>query len=410
MIVEIRISRHVVYNIVMFRDGPLSERQIFQRTDGFALYTDTNDRITADLAHQVVPPLPLTLSKKYGLTDMYAQSCKRVEENPGAMRLYCTMKRILDIVPDFADIGKYGVSEEDIKLGNTYAFSAGFGDLEFPWHFSAGLANACVDGFVDENAITSEQKNAFTLHDWANVIGAGWFGRLANNMALTGGGVYLQFGGQPADYDAGALHHKLVGTHIIHPTDPLFTYEQLYEPEEQATYHALDLSKEATHGLRQNMHNAAGTSLGCSVARNSVLLPNETVETNPHVQALLDRGTLRIVPERSTSTHTRATAEWTAIDTTLHLFAGQLEQYENNYGTPRIEPMRFGARCASVISAICPWTYSRGPLQKQTFLYLPPMFEIVRKLCLQPDLKQPCQDTCTFNGGKGALFFEPACR
>lgn len=57
---------------------------------------------------------------------------------------------------------------------------------------------------------------------------------------------------------------------------------------------------------------------------------------DPHVQNLIDRGTLTIVPERSDNGTVRLTQDWSAIDKTLSLFAAQLDIYQTVYGNPVI--------------------------------------------------------------------------
>ncbi|HKU18944.1 MAG TPA: hypothetical protein VJP80_06785 [Candidatus Saccharimonadales bacterium] len=314
----------------------LSERQIFQRTDGFTLYTDVSEQLATYLSDHPVPMLPSRVPEKFDPLGMTGRADVRIDDDPAAMRLYCTARHIEDLVPRGRELIQFGATDIDLDGRiDQYAFAAGFGDTNFPWYFSAGLANACVDEFVNTGAITKEQKDKLTLHDWANVIGTGWFSGLVHDMALTKNLVYRSFGDKPHDYDRGSLQRMLC---IDEP--PLICGEK-YEPEEDRTYHVAKLGKEATQYLRSAMQS--GDSLGCPVARRSVLLPRKLVDTDIHTQHLLDRGSMNIVPKRSTETHVRATVEWTAIDTTLAVFANQLDQYQAVYGEPYLKG-RSGSR------------------------------------------------------------------
>ena len=315
--------------------APLTDRQDFQRTDGFALYTDVNDRLMEDLSARDIPQIPEDQPPGYGI---HGPRSSIVDENPAGVSLYIAMRHIVGRSLDSNMTGtlyqRYNVTDDDRSRAANFAFADGFGDLDFPWHFSAGLANEVVDYLVVQSKLTQEQKNKFTLNDWANIIGSRWFSRLAHLMALSGNGTYGSFGGIVDDYYSGALAQRLANRNILsNVQEPIFEYSE----EEDAAglrYAAVELSQVAIRGLRADMRKS--NSLGCPVARYSVLLPSQLVKTDPHVRALIGRQTLTMVTERSTSDRVRATQERSAIDKTLSLFADQLRAYAANYGTPRM--------------------------------------------------------------------------
>jgi hypothetical protein len=321
----------------------ITPRQEFQRTDGFALYTDVNDHLMDELGNRYIPKISTHPSAKLLITgDIYDSV---IDGNPAGASLHLAMKNILNsTVPkgdELLNQSEYGITLDDKDRADTYAFFGGFNDMDFAWHFSAGVANAVADRFITEGVITQEQKDNFTLHDWADIIGSGWFSRMAHELALSGNGTYGRFGLNLTDYSEDGFAKSLVQHKILEtPTEPALTYKEQEDEVDGLTYATAEPSKEVVQRLRQRMHAYDGGSFGCPAARYSVQLPADMVETNPHVQNLLERGTLEIVPERSTGEKIRLTQEWSAIDKTLSLFGAQLDTYEATYGTPHIVPGR----------------------------------------------------------------------
>ncbi|HSX15209.1 MAG TPA: hypothetical protein VLF40_00265 [Candidatus Saccharimonadales bacterium] len=312
----------------------------FQRTAGFALYTEVNDRLLDYLADRDIPALRPDGMKDYLTT-------YRIEDtlvpNPAGVSLALAMRHITADVP-VADQNFYrdfGVSQEDQGRACYHTFGGGFSDMVFTWHFSAGVANAVMDFFVDEGVLSQEQKNAFGLGDWADIIGSDWFGRLMHMTALTANGAYLSFGTYLSAYRKHAFAHALkerfdteLEDNKLPPlTNDIFTYHEHQDPADGRTYAAAGLAPAVLGVLRTAMQDGH-KSAGCPVARKSVLLPADQVQDDPHTKQLVADGTLTAVPERSTDEHIRFTQETTAIDRTLQLFASQLRRYEAAHGTP----------------------------------------------------------------------------
>jgi len=319
----------------------IQSRRDWQRTEGFALYTDVSDAMLADLSRireQLAPVSDSTNGLQYH---------EQNPQKPAAMSLYMGMLSARDVVSDNA--GKhfrkrYHITPADRRRAAPYTFEGGFDDLTFPWHFSAALASAAVDHFEEQGVISKEQKDQLTLPDWANIIGSGWFSNLSHQLALARNGTYGSFGTYPRDYLDGALRQKLTHKNIIPKTcDTIFDYQEQLEPEENRIYATANANKLVVKGLRDAMKHAPSASAGCPVARKSVMLPNNVARSG-HAANLIREGTLATVPERSHNGFTRATQDSTAIDRTLAFFAMQLDDYHRIHGTPYLEESDLGVR------------------------------------------------------------------
>lgn len=153
-------------------------------------------------------------------------------------------------------------------------------------------------------------------------------------MALAPNGTYGTLGSHLGHYTGNKIVERLKSVDALKADDPLFNYSEQLEPSENLTYATASLSRAAIRGLRSNMQNK--NSMGCPVARYSVLLPDELVTTDPHVKNLVNRNAMRRIDGRSNEEHVRFTQDWSAIDKTLAFFAWQLDDYERRYGTPYI--------------------------------------------------------------------------
>lgn len=315
---------------------PLTDRQKFQRTHGFALYTDLNDRLMEELHDTFIPPLAANALAIY--KDEIRWNSHREEQiirNPAGCALYMAMSQIIRQLPGRETfIRTFGMNASDLHEAAHFTHLHGLADIEFPWSFGAFTANAVADFFVGEGVITQEQKNNFTLKDWANMIGSGWFSRLVHLLAIAPNGAYGRNGSDIWHYDTNYLHKELVTLSVNSDLGPIFEYKAQTESDEGITYDTAVLSREAIMTLRAALARN-GNSLGCPVARYSVAL-DENMVRDPHVQNLIDRGTLTIVPERSDNGTVRLTQDWSAIDKTLSLFAAQLDIYQTVYGNPVI--------------------------------------------------------------------------
>lgn len=302
-------------------------------TSGFALYSDVNEQMLRDL-----PPTPAKIETPdhydFNLGRISGQRFASViSQNPSGSSLYLVMQQARQDLPardkNFYD--KYDVSEADKKLAERKTAGYGFADIDFTWHFAAGLANEVTDFFVDEGVITREQKNNFNLHDWATIIGSGWFSKLVHQMTPTSNGNYGQFGNTIYDYVGKQLYMKLIGRKIIDANTLLFEFQQQTEPLEDASYDTAILSKSAIKGLRGLM--TQNDSIGCPVARYSAHFDADDVHNNPHLKNLVASGRLSVDGARPNG-KVRVSQQMTAIDNTLAFFALQLDNYGAAYGTP----------------------------------------------------------------------------
>lgn len=320
------------------------ERITYMTGRGFALFTDVNDRMLHTLQACRIPAAPRDM--ELTITHWNEPSAEVVRLNPAGTGLFIATYHLQQLLPRYDDLtfnADHGISSEDTRESGAYTFfDSGFNDLNFPWHFSATVANAVVDFFVSEGVITQQQKDAFTLRDWADVIGSGWFSRIMHLMALTSNGSYGSFGQMLTTYMPGALTRRLAERkYVAHNDAPLFTYKAQVDPQSGLTHHTAVLRDEVIRAMRASMR-ATQKSVGCPVARYSVLLPEAEVTSNPHVQHLIRNGTLQVVPERSHNGMVRLIQEQSAIDKTLTFFAHQLDQYDRSHGTPRVQLPRPG--------------------------------------------------------------------
>jgi hypothetical protein len=248
--------------------------------------------------------------------------------------------------PDKFDLD-HNISTRDIQNANKFeTFGQGFSDPDFPWHFSAGVANAVVDQLVDEHKMTDEQRRRMTLTDWADIISSGWFSDLMHSLAMTSNGVYAQFGNNFSDYKPGAFRGLLSNQHVISygdfetplfeiGTEPVEPYESTY-PEGASVYTA-SASRSVLKGLRAKIEDKS-RSVGCPVARHRVPLSEEQIVQDPHTRQLLDMGRLVIEHDRTPDDgNVPVSIENTAIDDALMAFGDKLRQYDDKFGTPVIK-------------------------------------------------------------------------
>jgi hypothetical protein len=322
-------------------------RQDYHRTAGFALYNDVNDHMLHDIAGL---PDRGPISQATASYHIPPYSGPHID-NPAGASLYLATQHIVTpvetMVKDPGFYSRYGVSGRDrraIEEFDTHAIiKHGFDVLHFPWLIGAAVANACVDEFVEQNVITRSQKNAMNLHDWANVIGSGWFARLSHSMALGKNDTYRGFSMSVNHYAAGSLKEHFRQDGVIGPEDEVFSYEPQAEPEEGMVYATVKPSKAVIAGLRRQMRNAGpGDSGGCPVARNVVWLPTAALKADPHVKNLLKSGGLEIRQYNPEGTHVQVAQDMSAIEKTLALMAMQLDNYADLHGTPEVSPFGDG--------------------------------------------------------------------
>ncbi len=319
------------------RTGPnraQSPRISFMRGEGFILYTDVNARFLEALGMTAIRPLK-SRDIDYGVEGALKDANTRSHA-----ALYEVTGLLSESVPGHTNgsfYRQFGVRANDRDAALGFAMAAGFGDMSFPWHFSAGLASSAVHSFVENGKITAEQAGDLTLGDWANVIGSGWFSKLAHSCAFTGNGYWANFGSQRSHYDSGALQEHLNGRLNVLGGDKvteLFDVKEEPEPLEDLVYFTASLRPEIRGRLRKKMlEDTQRPSTGCPVARRVARLPAVKADANAHIQNLKDSGVLTERPIAG-SNKVLIEQEYTAIDRTLAFIADQLDRYEQLYGNP----------------------------------------------------------------------------
>ncbi len=314
----------------------LDPRVTFMRGEGCMLYTDVNAQVLAAMGTIAVEPLIYKpIFYEISGPDNISQSEAALLEV--TTHLIHTIPRPSPTTPRlFYD--QFGVSKTDLYAARqNQVFASGFGDMTFPWHFSAGLASAAVHSFVEAKKITPDQADNLTLGDWANVIGSGWFSELVHSMAFTANGTWAAFGENPDDYIGRTLKSYMVVQDVLQDNEEhnnlnLFdVHEELYD---DLIYLTAALNQGIRTILRERMQNSEQKSTGCPVARKAVRMPAIEMKSNTHIQNLVNLG---IVTVRDTANNKVVIEqEYTAIDRTLAFFADQLDQYENQYGQPII--------------------------------------------------------------------------
>ncbi|MGI9027907.1 MAG: hypothetical protein ACR2FM_03670 [Candidatus Saccharimonadales bacterium] len=319
---------------------PLDRRRQFMRTEGFAIYTDVNNKVLEAMGSVAVRPI--------AYKDVSAAFMSMDAVNPANVALCAVTQQLSYEVPaphyrNF--FRRFGVSQADKNATQGKGVSNhGFADMSFAWHFSSGLASAAVQSFVENDKISEEQAGNLTLGDWANVIGSGWFSKLAHSFAFTGNGYLGQFGTAFVHYDKLGLKRLMNHQFDIKkkPGDgglaelQLFDIDEELEPYEDLIYLTASMKPEIKTALRTRMQQSSPKSTGCPVARKTAYLSPEVAQSNPHVKNLLKLGILAVKPDPRQEKAVVVTQEYTAIDRTLALIAGQLDQYEALHGNPVI--------------------------------------------------------------------------
>jgi hypothetical protein len=307
---------------------------------GLGLFTDVNIQILDDIAHKPIERLDDHDIYPYTLSTETAPGL-----NNSNLALYHVLNKFTKQVPYRTGRSKafddqYGISQQDKQSTTRIGLlESGFGDMTFSWQFAGGLANATVQSFVEDGKITPEQAAQLTLSDWANVIGSGWFAALAHSFAFTDTNVLKQFGGKANDFADSAFKKYLAGSlgqEVLDPEFKLFMVEERLEPQDNTMYLAASIHPRLKGILRARLRNSPG-SIGCPVARKSIVDSAEAAQSDPHIQKLI--GLVRMTVA-SVDDNTEAAVykqEYTAIDRTLIFIGHQLDSYIALYGTPVLD-------------------------------------------------------------------------
>jgi hypothetical protein len=321
-------------------------RRDYMTTEGQALITDISNLVFDDLNRQVPFRLPGTLrtprsSMRFGVV------FNAKDQHPSAAALYAVSTQLINPLHSLAKGGNlerfqrdYGVTPADHE-SNRFSFGGGLLDMDFTWHAAPALASSVVNEFVAAGKLTSEQHAAMTLHDWANIIGTGWFSKLTHSLAFTSNGTYRRFGECEKDYDRGGFQRSL-GEISINAAKP-FVIGEAYEADEGKRYVTATVSGDLKRTLRERINppnqdkkEREYNSPGCPAARYSTMFFRHMIDTDPHVRNLLARGEMTIDDSRSTEQKVKATQEYTSIDRALMVLAVKLDQYEDMYGMPQV--------------------------------------------------------------------------
>lgn len=322
---------------------PESHRMTFMKTRGFALYTDTNNRM---LEHMMSTPLSspaedVAVFEQWAIENHFTttQSFSEFTTTLTSAGTLFYMSQIL--TKKFsAYIGQentFGFTLEDERLVDGQAqFGNGFGDLDFTAHFAPVVANDMIAFLVDEGVITAEQRNSLTLTDWADMIGSSWFSHAMHLYALTRNGMYASLGKAPEQYvNQEVVKKRASNLANIPKGTPSYTYKLETDNENGTVSISVAPHPGIIKALRDAMH-AQGDTVGCPVARKATRLPVDILENDPHAKRLIDTGQLTILDGRQTDGFVRVAQTDTAIDHTLQYIANQLRSYDGQHGTPYV--------------------------------------------------------------------------
>lgn len=311
----------------------LSEtRSDWQTREGFTF--------VSDVAFQVIDELAQTTPQKVErIETLMAQACATAEGvSDSAKSLFIVSQSLKHSVPRFQKIlsGDYGVSDQDMEQGNRFAYAAGIGEISFPWHFAPALASSMAAEMVEAGYMQQDQVDAWTLHDWADIIGSGWFSRATHMLAYTKNGIYRGFGTSVHDFKKDTFRYLLDSAHIQLPEgDTVFDISERIDPQYDTTHVVAQPNKEVVRALRMELEEGPrGSSAGCPVARFSTMILAEMVEADPHTQNLIAKGKAEVVADRSSDADVMLRLEWSPIDAALAVMAQQLDTYQNLYGQP----------------------------------------------------------------------------
>lgn len=303
----------------------------WQEREGFTMVSDVAFKVVEDLS--LLQPAPID--------DIDSYTGRRIVESDigdSAISLYLTSDHLTDAIPPYDKVkdGHYGVTRSDLSAGQKFAHKSGIAELGFTWHFAPALAKVVMDDVVDAGALEKSEVEDWTLTDWANVIGSGWFSRVAHSLAYTANGEYEQFGRQYWDYQKGSFKQKINRNQPnLSEDQPAFEPVLLTEPETGEVFTAARPSKPLVKYLRSRLAEV-GNSTGCPVARISAAIPTSMATTDPHARNLINNNHAVINHERSNDTETKLRLDWSPIDATLAVLADKLESYEQLHGTPYI--------------------------------------------------------------------------
>ncbi|HSX35783.1 MAG TPA: hypothetical protein VLH84_02505 [Patescibacteria group bacterium] len=270
-------------------------------------------------------------------------------DNPAARSLFLAALNFSGHVPEPSSFDmspaqvfdeNFGITQGERNRLDMHTFHGGFDAVRFAWTFSSAVANALVDDAIDKGHLSAEQKDQFTLTDWAQIIGSDWFGAMVNDLADTRMEIYRTFGDDgTTDYRKGALTAYLADRGVLADAqDPLFASSAPTSADAPFVPPA-HLDEQVRRALREKKREHAG-SVGCPAGHDSVVLNGETLgRDNPHVAYLATHEVIDL-PEGRLETpgdKLRAKFSATAISHVLQAFSHQLVTYDQQHGTPCVD-------------------------------------------------------------------------
>lgn len=296
------------------------------RSEGFLLYTDIGQAFlevaqTADI--QPVQAVSDIVNEYY------------YEEYASSTALYMVANNIRGaVIKTTTENDGYLklMAPDDAEAVRDITFSNGLADLDFTWHFSAGVANAATWKMLDEGVINQTEYDELTLNDWAKMIESEWFSKLIHSMAFTDNSLWQNFGKAPYSFTDTAFEDFLRQTYGQRV--PALEVYKLEDTSSETGLHTFGakVNYVLKNLLRESLRAQMGNSVGCPVARLALRMEQETIDSNVHAQRLIESERIEI--DQTTDGRVALRQKQTIISDALQIFAGQLRAYEEKYGTP----------------------------------------------------------------------------
>lgn len=327
----------------------------YMTREGFALATDLNNRLAEAISRLPVVALPDPPEK---LSSMLMTSPEDRRQTDSAIALGVVAHHLAEPWRAASRGGPsveraYGVTKEDMRLADKFLEIQDItASLDFTWHAAPAFAVAAVHAFEAAGRVTLEQQQQMTLHDWANIIGTGWFSRLMHSVAFARNATYADFGMSGAHFQPNALGRRLARTvpnYPLHEDMELFTVNEEWESQDGLVYTTASATTSLRKALSTSLHSDEGltkenrreSSPGCPAARYVAYMPYQDAAKDPHVRSLINRGELSMCPVGPEGDTAKLTQEYTTIDHSLVLLAAKLDTYQDLYGTPRLDYLAF---------------------------------------------------------------------
>lgn len=350
-----------------------AERLEHSRGDGFTLFTDVNNQLMERLGQQMLPA-------RISVDDVHHQFTTHPSEadvaasfevdvppvtlpfdelnvSSSSAALFFVSRQLTNQLLDITHSDEaertsesfhkqFGITDIDKRKARSYYFDHGFDDTEFAWHFAPALANAVVGEMITAGIISEAQQERFTLGDWANIIGSGWFSSLIHEMTTEKFGAYGIFGKNLADYGKDEFLDMLEIQATTHQYPPVSTVGPAFQfeivEESGLTYVTAKLSERLARELHAGMDDGLqsrtqerGKTHGCPAARYAGSLSVDAVMNDLHLQSLVAREEMALSPSNRPD-RVRFQQEYTTIDRSLMTLAARLDGYDRAYGTPFI--------------------------------------------------------------------------